>query len=125
MDAVFLIDRKIWFLNIYVKPMENVNKYPYPQIWIKRGVEMQSMKINIITMETTLLKTNCLQYMSAMILAQIFWKVNIEIIYFDINISTRYTCWQILSTNHLNTETRTTPPPPSAEFPGRRRSQKF
>ena len=56
---------------IYVKPMENVNKYPYPQIWITRGVEMQSMKINMITMETTLLKTNCLQYMYAMILAQI------------------------------------------------------
>ena len=38
---------------------------------ITNKVEMQSLKVNMVTMETTFHKTNWLQYIHAMILAQV------------------------------------------------------
>ena len=38
---------------------------------ITNTVEMQGLKVNMVTMETTVHKINCLQYMYAMIMAQV------------------------------------------------------
>ena len=42
---------------------------------IKNKVEMQSLKVNMVTMETTFHKTYCLQSIYAMILAQVVFLI--------------------------------------------------
>ena len=88
---------------------------------ITNKVEMQSLQVNMVTMETTFHKTNWLQYIYAMILAQVvlfnvYWVYNCNFMEFKYRnyiswYQYIYMYWHILSTNQLNAETRAPSPP--------------
>ena len=81
---------------------------------------MHSLKVHMVTMETTFHKINCWKYMYVMIIAEvallnvlfiiaIFWNTNIGIISFDINISVCMGTYSLLTV--FNSKTWAPPPP--------------
>ena len=105
--------------NVFLKNIVKTVGLPLPSNKIKNKV--QSLKVNMVTMETTFHKANWLQCINAMILAEVVL-LNVYCVYKCNFLECRYKnyiSWykviymyrHILSTNQLNAETRAPPPP--------------